>query len=191
MSDFNEIRKKPWFKNLVFFGILAFIYFSGFPLWLNIQVTKWQLDDANKELIAPYGESVYQSSLSLEDTDGNVVDLSTFGGKPLFINFWQSWCVPCLAEFESLSDLQNQMPNVEFIFITTEERAVFNQFVNKAGHELSFYRLLSKVPPPLQYKVVPTSLLLNEDGGVVYRHYGAANWASQSSILTLEKALYE
>lgn len=191
MSDFNEIRKKPWFKNVVFFSILAFIYFSGFPLWLNVQVSKWQLDDANTELIASYGESVYQSSVSIEDAQGNIVDLSTFKDKPLFINFWQSWCVPCLAEFSSLSDLQEQMPDVAFIFVTTENSADFDRFLNKTNYKLNFYRLLSKVPAPLQFKVVPTSLLLNQNGEVIYRHYGAANWASEASISVLKNALHK
>lgn len=189
VSSFNQIRKKPWFKNVVFFSVLAFLYFSGFPLWLNVQISEWQLDDVNSELAAPYGESVYESSVTLENVNGEVFDLSIYSGKPVFINFWQSWCVPCLAEFSSLEELKSQMPDVQFLFVTTENKEDFQRFVDNTEHELDFFRLLSRVPPPLQFKVVPTSLFLNDEGIVIYRHYGAANWSSDNSLSILNNAL--
>ena len=41
----------------------------------------------------------------LSQHDGSVVDLNSFKGRPLLINFWASWCPPCVEEYPSLLEL--------------------------------------------------------------------------------------
>lgn len=189
MSNFQTIRKTGWFKNLAFLIILAFIYFSGFPLWLNVQFTKWQLSEPSAQLAAPYGETIYNSAISIENVQGEIFDLAAFKGRPVFLNFWASWCVPCLAEMPSIKTLQNEMPNVEFALVTAESQQAFQTYVNQADLDLSYYRLLSKVPVQLNHSVLPATFLIDENGLVVFRQYGAVNWDSPETLELLKEAL--
>ncbi len=189
MSNFQTIRKKGWFKNLVFFLILAFVYFSGFPLWINVQFTKWQLNEPNTTLAAPYSESIHNSAISIENAVGEIFDLTEFKGKPVFINFWASWCVPCLAEMPSIKTLQTALPNVEFLLVTSEPKQAFLTYMKKADLDLNHYRLLTNVPTPLNHKVLPASFLINEEGVVVFRQYGAVNWDAPETLQLLKEAL--
>jgi len=60
--------------------------------------------------------------LSLPDADGNVHPLSGLRGKALVVNFWATWCVPCVAELPELDKLQAEFAErgVEIVGIATE-----------------------------------------------------------------------
>ena len=189
MSNFQTIRKTRWFKNLVFFIILAFVYFSGFPLWLNVQFAKWQLHEPKTALVAPYGESIHNSAISIENIQGEIIDLTAFKGKPIFLNFWASWCVPCLAEMPSIKMLKTALPDVEFVLVTSESKQAFQTYLKQADLDLNHYRLLTNVPTPLNHSVLPASFLINEEGVVVFRQYGAVNWNSPETLQLLKRAL--
>lgn len=189
MNNFQTFRKTSWFKNLVFFLILAFVYFSGFPLWLNVQFTKWQLNEPNTSLAAPYGESIYGSAISIENAHGEIFDLAAFKGKPVFLNFWASWCVPCLAEMPSIKTLKTALPNVEFVLVTSESKQAFQTYLKQADLDLNHYRLLTNVPTPLNHSVLPASFIINREGVVVFRQFGAVNWDAPETLQLLKEAL--
>jgi len=53
----------------------------------------------------------------LKDKNGNNVQLSDFKGKVVYLNFWASWCLPCLAEIENHNQIQQQYKDKDFITI--------------------------------------------------------------------------
>lgn len=189
MSKFNEWRKQRWFKNLVFLLLILFLSFSGFPLWVNIWFTQKDLDEPSFELTQAYGDAVNLTSVNLVADNGDFVNLGMFEGKPVFINFFQSWCVPCLAEFESMKELQAQMPEVEFVFISAENEDDFYNFVSKAKVALPYYNLNSGIPRELSHKTIPTSFLLDSRGVIVFRHYAAADWSSKETAEKLKSLI--
>lgn len=154
-----------------------------------MQFTKWQLNEPNTSLAAPYGESIYTSTITIENELGETVDLSAYKDKPVFLNFWASWCVPCLAEMPSIKTLQIALPNVEFVLVTSEPKQAFQTYMKKADLDLNHYRLLTNVPTPLNHSVLPTSFLINEEGVVVFRQYGAVNWNAPETLQLLKEAL--
>ena len=62
-------------------------------------------------------------AVTLEDPDGKQYKLSDFKGKPLYIDLWASWCVPCCKEIPHLQKLERQVANkqLEFISISIDE----------------------------------------------------------------------
>ena len=55
--------------------------------------------------------------LALTDLDGNPIELSALRGRPVVVNFWASWCVPCLEEFPHLRAAMNEHANADLAVI--------------------------------------------------------------------------
>ncbi len=83
-------------------------------------------DTANDPPVAAASPGVDESgavpNVTLSDFDGNPVHLADYVGRPLVINFWASWCVPCLAEMPGFEQVyQRQRPAVQFLGVNLQD----------------------------------------------------------------------
>lgn len=65
------------------------------------------------------------------DLSGSKTTLSHLKGKPLIVNFWATWCPPCLKEMPVFSNLQEKHPNVQFVGIAADTMDNVQNFVAK------------------------------------------------------------
>ncbi len=107
----------------------------------------------------------------LVDLDGKVVKLSDYKGKPIFLNFWASWCGPCKAEMPHMVKLYEAKKEMGFeilaINATTSEKNKENvkRFITEYG--LTFpIPLDEKGTVTHQYGIIgfPTSFFIDSDG---------------------------
>lgn len=61
-------------------------------------------------------------NIAIQDP-GQTIRLADYRGKVVVLNFWASWCPPCLEEFPSLIDLQRRMPNIVVLAVSFDEDA--------------------------------------------------------------------
>lgn len=88
-------------------------FFAG--LQKEIQNTlKQELKSQMLDTIAP--------GFTLFDLQGKKVALSDFKGKVVVLDFWATWCAPCIASFPSMLQLTKRHPEVVFLFIATQEK---------------------------------------------------------------------
>ncbi len=116
---------------------------------------------------------------NLKDLNGAEVDFSKFKGQKILINFWATWCPPCVAEMPSMQELYNDYKdNVVFIFVTNEKESVVNKFITKYGYTFPIYKAISPTSELLRTNNLPTTYLLNEEGEILINKTGAADWNS-------------
>jgi peroxiredoxin len=118
--------------------------------------------------------------------NGQTISRSQFGGKVLVLNFWATWCPPCVEEIPSLNELQKQMAGsgvvVLAVSVDRNEQA-YRQFLQKAG--VSF--LTARDPDAAistrygTYKY-PETYVIDRNGKVVQKIIGATNWTDPRMI---------
>ena len=116
-------------------GGLAAIAATG---WLAWRESSRGAPQANRsvglqaELSTPAAEGVGNFfATSLTDLEGRDVALASLAGQPLVVNFWATWCAPCVEEMPTLSAMAQKMPNVRFVGIGIDTVANIRQFVDK------------------------------------------------------------
>ena len=123
---------------------------------------------------------------TLQGLNGSPRKLSEFRGKPLIINMWASWCGPCRAEMASLERLAWLDPAGQFtvIGISTDDypeqamtllkksNATISQFIDS---KLQMENMLGATRLPL-------TVLIDADGRVLDKIYGAQEWDDPKSL---------
>lgn len=118
--------------------------------------------------------------------------LSDFRGKPLIINVWASWCSPCQAEVPSLQRLAKRAgQQVQVIGISTDdyqERA--ESFVRT--FDIGFPNFIDsklRLEHMLGAERLPLTLLVDAQGKVVAKHFGAREWDRPQALAYVAKHL--
>ena len=120
--------------------------------------------------------SVSYANFQLKSDANTTLNFEATKGKVMFINFWATWCPPCIAEMPSLQALYNDYNNdVEFLFITSDDFAVYNT--------------LSQVPTELSTTTIPRTFIINKRGEIVVDESGAIDWNSEKVRSQLDQLL--
>jgi thiol-disulfide isomerase/thioredoxin len=128
-----------------------------------------------------------------EDGEGRPVRLSVFRGRPVLVNFWATWCGPCVVEMPSLDALAaRESGNVEIIAISQDldGRAKVTDFFARRN----FTRLEPYLDPrmdlmaALGIQELPTTILYDSEGEEVWRMTGMAEWNGERAARLLREA---
>jgi thiol-disulfide isomerase/thioredoxin len=180
---------KPWAKNLVFFGILSLLYFTPIGEWISVEYTQHSLSGPGFIEVKEPSGSLYRYHIAMEDASGDTFALSSFEGKTVFLNLWASWCTPCLAEFEGLTSLHQQVPGLEMAVLNLESHEDFMRYMNRSSLDLPFYRLISPLPKELTAPALPCTYVIDAQGRVVYQYNGAALWDDPYAVSQLKNLI--
>lgn len=126
------------------------------------------------------------SGIKFKDASGNIVDLGTLKDKVVFLNFWATWCPPCLAEMPSVNKLYEQFKDdkdVVFIMVDADsDLAKSKKYMDKKGYRLPLYQVASNIPEVIFKGSLPTTVVFDKKGRISYNEAGAANYASDKFI---------
>lgn len=130
-------------------------------------------------------------AVSFTGVDGNTLQLTDLQGKVIFVNFWATWCPPCLAEMPGINQLRNRFksnPNVVFITVDVDQQlAKSGLFLKKHNWDLPLFQAAGSLPHVLSSSSVPFTVIFDRRGRMVYRHEGAANYSSNKMVEFIEK----
>ncbi len=122
-------------------------------------------------------------NISLITPDGMRVDVKTFEGKTIFINFWATWCAPCIAEMPDIQALYEEMIDEEeivFLLISMDkdfEKA--SSFFQKKNYSLPLYSLTRNLPDVYSTSSIPTTYVIGRDGEIKVEQHGMAKYNTE------------
>lgn len=135
-------------------------------------------------------------NFQLWDLDGKPISLSQYQGRVVLINFWATWCGPCRVEMPAMEQLYRQFngKGFEILAVSTDQQGVAVTRPFKESLGLSFPILHDsdyRVGITYGARTLPITFLVDRQGLIRHRIFGARDWGSQEArqlIQTLLKA---
>ena len=137
------------------------------------------------------GEAV--PNFTLRNDDGQVVALADFRSKIVIVNFWATWCAPCIEEMPSLNRLAEKYADkgLQILGVSVDEDPdAYREFLAK--NRISFVTLRDPSHSTSErygtFKL-PESYVISREGRLLNKIIGAADWTSQEMLSYFEGLL--
>ncbi len=132
-------------------------------------------------------------NFQLINEGGRTINFSEFEGKTVFMNFWATWCTPCIAEMPDIHDLYKKIGyDVTFVMISVDiEHEKAMKFMEKKGFEFPVYFLKNEIPRTYDIHSIPTTYVISPDGKIVIEQHGLSKYDTEkfrNFILSLAKS---
>ena len=127
------------------------------------------------------------SDLIFKDQQEKKISFSDFKGKVLLVNFWATWCAPCIREMPSLDRLKSKIDkNFDVIAISLDRDGVkkVNDFFNenKITNLEKFFDIKNSLAKEINLIGIPTSFFINKKGDLIGYFQGDMEWDNDTVI---------
>ena len=145
--------------------------------------------------LVPYPDTSAAPELELRDINNQLHQLSDYQGKVVLVNFWASWCIPCVMEMPGMQRLADTLKDQPFEILAvnvadTENR--IHEFIKRMDLHLTVLMDHDgKTFKAWQGKVLPASFLLDRSGRIRYRVIGPLEWDSDAAVAIIEQLLQQ
>jgi len=189
----KENPSKSWFRRRwsdVLIGI--FIILMLFPQTRTPIMVFVQRTIAFGPSISRTDEQAEDYNWNMYSLEGDPVSFNDAKGEVVLLNFWATWCPPCIAEMPYLQNLYNDYgEKVKFFFVTDEDPQKISAFMEKHQYDLPV-QINQQLPPrPFEAKALPTTYVLGKNGDIHIKKTGSAKWDSKKVRNLLDDLLKE
>ncbi len=157
---------------------------------INICAAEQQADPSDYKL-KRLARPMPAPDFTLEDMDGKKHSLTEYRGKVVLINFWASWCPPCIREMPSMEQLYQNLKDQPFVLLAInqweDEERVF-EFMGQLQTIPTFPILFdpqSKVSAAFEVQGLPSSFIIDTNGRIVFRAKGGRDFNHPQIVRTI------
>ena len=153
-----------------------------------------QPDELHYGLTPAYGNPV-SPELELPGLDGRNYRLSDYRGRVVIVNFWATWCPPCIAEMPTLQRVWKQFHKENFdIFAVNlgEKEETIRRFIDRFEPKLEFPILLASdesIMEVWRIQAMPTSYIIDKKGRWAYIELGPRDFSQEHIVSRLRKLM--
>ena len=121
------------------------------------------------------------------DLDNNKIEVSSFKGKKVLINYWATWCGPCIQEMPSLLKAQEILKSDNYVFLLVSDEGInrISKFKDRKNYNFTYLKSTRSLAS-MRIFSLPTTVVFNEDGKKVKTTVGAIEWDSKQMIKKLK-----
>ena len=172
--------KRTQLINIGIILLLALYFFT--PLGFHAKVYLNRLISHNPVAVPERTQQILEDyDFKLVNSEGKAVNLADYKGEVIFINFWATWCPPCVAEMPDLQLLFNAYgEKVTFLFIARDKKEKVSDFLRKKNYNLPVYFESGFTPKTLYTAALPTTFIIDKKGSIILAETGSADWNAVS-----------
>lgn len=183
---------KHFFAGICVVAVVSAIMFYGWLRYSEPRNKGLEIPDSAKVLDILEGSGALDFEIKAHD--GRILTFLELKGKVVILNFWASWCSPCVEEFPSMFKLVKEF-NGEVVLVAVsqdKDRKEMEKFIQIFDGEYSkdvfFLKDRDKAIASL-YKIdaLPESFIFGRDLKLVQKKSGADDWASEGAIRYFEE----
>ncbi len=132
-------------------------------------------------------ESIQLKTLFI-DLNNNPVDLIQYKGKRIVLNYWATWCGPCIKEMPGLKRAEKILQDHNYIFLLVSDEKIkkVSEFKNNKSFDFNFLKSTKSIETHGVYSL-PTSYIFDENGKKIETIVGTITWDSKQIIEKLKK----
>lgn len=176
--------KKQLREWAVIIGIIGLLYVTGWHTEIAgfLQRAILSTGVMQADLIAAENQKDADYNFKLIDERGQIIDFNQFEGQTVFLNFWATWCPPCIAEMPDIHDLYIQVKdeNVAFVLISQDEQFdKAKNFLERKKYTFPIYQLASRLPEPFSSRSIPVTFVLSPEGKIIAKRTGMAKYDTE------------
>ncbi len=128
-----------------------------------------------------------QLKTSFVDLSENNLDLSVYKEGKIVINYWATWCRPCIKEMPSLKKAEEILEDYGYTFLLVSDETIskISKFKNERNFDFNFLKSIKSFETLGIYSM-PTSYIFDEHGKIIETIVGAIEWDSEEMINKLK-----
>lgn len=198
----SQKKSRTWKREIaewaVMIAIGLFIYAMGWHteiLGRLQQAVLWTgIIQADTEVKADKGP-VIDYNMPLISLGGESTNLSEFKGKVIFLNYWATWCPPCIAEMPNIQKLYEEYkdePGIKFVMVSLDEDPQkAKDFLANREFTFDAYQLAGRRPEVFKSSIIPTTYIISRDGRLASKKRGMANYNTDAFKNFIDQLLEE
>lgn len=161
------------------------LYFR-FPFFLAICVFV-SCNSKTKRTPEEPDDVIKLESIKLMDLSGEEIDISEFRNKTVFVNFWATWCKPCIQEMPTIEAAQDELKDKDVIFLLASNESLEHIKRFKEQRKFQFRYVRVQNLEELDIQALPTTYIFSPEGKLVFSEAGFRKWDTAENIKLITK----
>ncbi|MFB9842923.1 TlpA family protein disulfide reductase [Mucilaginibacter ginsenosidivorans] len=185
--NFKKITWSQISTVLMVLFVAVYLYSARMKSWVIMGLMMIGFFKPDIPQIKPGEKNQPAPTMLVQNLSGKSIDLQQQKGKVVFVNFWATWCPPCLAELPSINSLYEKVKadtNIVFVMVDVDnDLANSTKFLKNKRYQLPVYGGdAAHVPNSLFGEGIPTTIVVDKKGDVVFRHLNRAKYDDEKFV---------